>query len=252
MDPASPNRQPWEDDTQPVPPPADPAVIPPSAAWDAPPAVPPPPAWSPQPIGAPPPETPPPAGAPHYPGQPPSSSSTQGTLVLGILLVLVGGAFLITRVVDLQVRGETWPLWIIAVGAAMLIGSLAVRGSGGLGLAIPGGIVTMVGVVLAVQQAYDAYQTWAYAWALVAPGGVGLGMLIHGLFTGDRESRDNGFQTMLVGLGLFVGFALFFEGVIGLSGEQIPGLDDALPVIVIALGIVLVVASLFGPRRKRT
>jgi hypothetical protein len=251
MDPTSQNRQPWEDDTQPVPPPADPAVVPPSAAWDAPPAVPPPPAWSPQPTGGPPAETPSPAGAPPRPAPPPSSSNTQGTLVLGILLVLVGGGFLVTRVVDLQVGEEAWPLWIIAVGAAMLLASLAVRSSGGLGLAIPGGIVTMVGIVLAVQAAYDAYQTWAYAWALVAPGGVGLGMLIHGLFTGDRESRDNGFQTILVGLGLFAGFALFFEGVIGLSGARIPGLDDALPVIVIVLGIVLVVASLFGPRRKR-
>jgi len=54
-------------------------------------------------------------------------------------------------------------------------------------MAAVGGILTMVGVVLAVQEAYDLYQTWAYAWALVAPGGVGLGLTIYGLFTGRRD-----------------------------------------------------------------
>jgi hypothetical protein len=133
----------------------------------------------------------------------------------------------------------------------MLLASLAIRSQAGLGLAVPGGIVLMVGIVLFVQERYDLYQTWAYAWALVAPGGVGLGMLVHGLFTGDAETRGNGLQTLLVGLGLFTGFGLFFEGVVGLSGSRIPGLDDALPVIVIVLGALMVAASLLGSGRRR-
>ena len=48
-------------------------------------------------------------------------------------------------------------------------------------MASVGGIVTMIGVVLAVQEAYGLYQTWAYAWALVAPGGVGVGLTVYGL-----------------------------------------------------------------------
>lgn len=191
--------------------------------------------------------TAPPPGPPRPPAP---ESNSQGTLVLGVLLVLLGGGFLVTRLVDLRFVGATWPLWIVAVGAAMLVASVTIRTRAGLGLAVPGGIVLMVGLVLTVQEWYGLYQTWAYAWALVAPGGVGLGILVHGLLTGDAGSRNDGFRTLLVGLGLFVGFGLFFEGVIGLSGSRIPGLDDALPFVVIVIGVLLVAASLLGRRPR--
>ena len=51
-----------------------------------------------------------------------------------------------------------------------------------------------------------------------------------------------------VGLALFAGFALFFEGVLGISGEPIANLDEVLPYAVIGLGVLLVVLSL--PRRR--
>lgn len=194
---------------------------------------------------------PPEAAAPPGPPRPPAArNDSQGTLVLGVLLVLLGAGFLVTRVVDFRFAGATWPLWIVAVGAALLVASITIRTRAGLGLAVPGGIVLMVGLVLTVQEWYGLYQTWAYAWALVAPGGAGLGILVHGLFTGDAGSRNDGFRTLLVGLGLFLGFGLFFEGVIGLSGSRIPGLEDALPVIVIVIGALLVAASLLGRRPR--
>ena len=49
-------------------------------------------------------------------------------------------------------------------------------------------LVALVGVVLAVQETYGLYQTWAYAWALVAPGGVGVGLTIYGLLA--RRGRS--------------------------------------------------------------
>ena len=48
------------------------------------------------------------------------------------------------------------------------------------------------------------------------------------------------------GVGLFLGFAFFFEGVIGLSGHRIANLDEVLPYVVIGFGVLLVVSSLFG------
>jgi hypothetical protein len=214
-----------------------------SSDVEAPPAAPAPPAPSPATDG------PPVAG-----GSPPAPVSAyaqpQPAFVIGLILVVVGAVFLVGRVVDVTLGQDSWPLWIIVPGLLMLFGSFAIPPKGGLGLAIPGAIVTMVGLVLWVQETYDLYATWAYAWALVAPTGPGLGMLAYGLAKGDRAIAGDGLQTTLVGLGLFAGFALFFEGVIGLSGGRIAGLDEALPYLAIGLGAVLVVASLFGRRGR--
>ncbi len=202
----------------------------------------------PPPVGTAPPGANPPFGtAAPFRG---AGRSTPPGLVAGIILVFIGGALLLARVVDLSVIGVTWPLWIVVPGVAMLVGSLFIPSKGGVGLAIPGTIVTIVGLILWVQETYGLYATWAYAWALVAPTGPGLGMLIYGLVHRDGELVSDGFRTMLVGIGLFLGFALFFEGVIGLSGDPIPNLGEILPFAVIGLGALLVVLSFFGGRRR--
>ena len=187
-------------------------------------------------------------------GEPPVAEPARSTppgLVAGVILVIIGAAVLVTRVVDLSFDGATWPLWIVVPGVAMLVGSFFIPPRGGLGLAIPGAIVTMVGLILWVQEAYDLYATWAYAWALVAPTAPGLGMLLYGLVQRDGELARDGLRTTLVGLGLFLGFMLFFEGVIGLSGSPIANLDEILPYALIGLGVLLVVLSFFGGGRRK-
>jgi hypothetical protein len=204
---------------------------------------------------------PPPAGVPPVagPARPTATPAApvgvarppQAGIVAGIILIVIGGAFLVARLADLTLGADAWPLWIVIPGLAMLAGSLAIPPRGGLGLAIPGALITMVGLVLWVQASYDVYATWAYAWALVAPTGPGIGMLVYGLARRDRELTADGTRTTLVGLGLFLGFALFFEGVIGLSGNRVAGLDEVLPYVVIGLGALMVVLSLVGGRGTR-
>jgi hypothetical protein len=169
-----------------------------------------------------------------------------------VILVVVGGALLIGRFVDISLAGVTWPVWIVVPGVAMLIGSFFIPARGGVGLAVAGTIVTIVGLILWVQDAYDLYATWAYAWALVAPTGPGLGMLLYGLVHRDAQLVGDGLRTTLVGLGLFLGFALFFEGVIGLSGAPIANLDEVLPVAIVGIGILLVILSFTGRRKEAT
>ncbi len=183
------------------------------------------------------------------PAQP--QARTSPGIVAGIVLVVVGLAFLLIRLADMTFGSATWPLWIIVPGLAMLAGSFAIPPRGGLGLAIPGTMIAIVGGILWVQEAYGLYATWAYAWALVAPTGPGLAMLIYGGVHGDHELAADGFRTFLVGIGLFLGFAFFFEGVIGISGHSIPNVDEVLPYVVIGFGVLLVVASLFGGGRDR-
>jgi hypothetical protein len=185
------------------------------------------------------------------PGRATDRTPAAGGLVLGILLVVAGGVVLGARILEITIGPHAWPLWIVLPGVALLLGSFAIPARGGLGMAIPGAILTTIGLVLWVQDAYGLYATWAYAWALIAPTAPGIGMLLYGLVRGDRHLAADGFRTTVVGLALFTGFALFFEGVIGLSGHRIEHLDEVLPYAAIALGLLLVVLSLLGSGRRR-
>ena len=167
-------------------------------------------------------------------------SSRRGTVLLGLALVLLGGLALAGRLLDVDLLSLGWPIFVLAPGIVLFAAGVAVGGKGGLGLAIPGGIVSMVGVVLTFQSATGLWSTWAYAWALVAPGGVGLAVVLYGLLTGQRDIARGGLPILLTGIGLFIGFGLFFEGVVnlsGLGGFAEPLLAGAL--VVLGAGIVL-------------
>jgi hypothetical protein len=169
-------------------------------------------------------------------------------IVLGAILIAVGGAFLVTNLTGFAI-GAAWPLFIVVPGLVLVAAAFAAGGEAGGGLAIAGSIVTTVGLILAVQEATGLYATWAYAWALVAPGSVGVGMVLFGTFTGRPDLVTAGLRVAGVGLALFVGFAIFFEGIIGLSGEGAPPLEGLVPIALIALGAILILGSLVGRRR---
>jgi hypothetical protein len=177
-----------------------------------------------------------------------STGPQRGVLVLGLALVGLGGLALLGQVGGLTIG---WPAWVIVPGIGLLIAAIVVGGPTGSGVAAVGGIVTMVGVVLAIQEAYGLYATWAYAWALVAPGGVGLGLAIYGLATGRRDDLRGGLGALGVGIVLFLVGFLFFEGVVGLSGGRFDELTGvAVPLLLVGLGVVLLVgAFLPGPWR---
>lgn len=177
------------------------------------------------------------------------TSPQRGGLIVGLVLILLGGAALLVRVGGLSIG---WPIWILVPGIALVLGALAVGGPGGSGMAAVGGIVTMVGVVLAVQTAADLYQTWAYAWALVAPGGVGAGLTVYGLLARRGDDLRGGLGALFVGVVLFLVGFLFFEGVIGLSGRRFGNLTDvAVPLTLVGIGVVVLVGAFIpGPWRR--
>ena len=182
------------------------------------------------------------------PPPPPAASTTDtapgrrgssGTALLGILLITLGVFFFIGQWLNIDWGAATWPFYVIAPGLALMAWGLTQRD--GSGLTVAGSIVTMVGLVLLYQNATGHWESWAYAWALVGPGGSGLGMLLYGTRSGNRKMARDGFWQILVALGLFVAGFIFFEGIIGISGQPLPLPEWLLPVAVIAIGLLVLV-----------
>ena len=171
-------------------------------------------------------------------------SSRRGTVLLGFALVLLGGLALAGRLLNIDLLSLGWPIFVLAPGIVLFAAGVAIGGKGGLGLAVPGGIISMVGVVLTFQSASGLWATWAYAWALVAPGGVGVVFVLYGLLTGQRDLVRGGIPILLTGIGLFIGFGLFFEGLLNISGKR--GLAEPLLAgALVALGVVVLLLGLF-------
>ena len=168
--------------------------------------------------------------------------ASRGTAALGGILIVLGLVFFASQQLNIDIGDATWPFYVIAPGVAMAAFGLTQRG--GSGLTIAGSIVTMVGLVLLYQNATDHWESWAYFWALVGPGGSGVGMLLYGTRSADSKMARDGFFTILSAVGLFaVGF-VFFEGIIGISGERLPLPSWSLPVAVIVIGVLVLLRGL--------
>ncbi len=182
---------------------------------------------------------PPPPASPSVTATTPERRGSSGTALLGILLITVGIFFFIGQWLTVDWGAATWPFYVIAPGLALMAWGLTQRD--GSGLTVAGSIVTMVGLVLLYQNTTGNWESWAYAWALVGPGGSGLGMLLYGTRSGNRKMARDGFWQILVAIGLFVAGFIFFEGIIGISGERLPLPEWLLPVAVIAIGLLVLV-----------
>lgn len=172
------------------------------------------------------------------------SSST----AIGIVLVVIGifALVIVLAGIDLTVTG--WPLFIIIPGLTLTI--IGFAGLGGVAT-IPGGILTMLGIVLAYSNSTGDWPVWAYGWALVIPFGLGLGMYMQALRDRDQVARRSGRNLMYVGLMIFlIGFVLF-ESILGVSGRDYFGPigKAALPLLLILVGVILLVRSMQRSRR---
>ena len=169
-----------------------------------------------------------------------------GTAVLGVILIAVGIIFFVGRQLNLEWGGEIWPLYIVAAGVVLAAFGLAQVSASGLTVA--GSIVAVVGLVLLYQAWADHYESWAYAWALVAPGGSGLGMLIHGTRFGNSKMARDGLWQIVTAAGIFaVGF-IFFEGIIGISGNRWDLAGWVMPAVIIGLGLLVLVRAFMSGR----
>ena len=154
---------------------------------------------------------------------------------VGIVLIALGAIFLLGRFVDLG--AALWPLFVMAPGIALLAWAF-LGGRSSAGLAVPGSIVTMVGLVLFIQNVTGRFDTWAYAWGLIVAA-VGVGTWLYGSLADKEKEMTDGARTAMVGLALFAGFGVFFEFVIGLGGRSAVLGGWLVPVLLIAAGAAL-------------
>ncbi len=161
----------------------------------------------------------------------------RSSVAFGLILVLLGIWFLLLQVNPglqaLFAIQSTWPLVIVAIGVAFLLfGILA----GVPGMAVPACIIGGIGLLLYWQNATNNWESWAYAWTLI-PGFVGVGVILNGLLGHDtRGSLFGGAWLIVISVVLYAVFASFLGGP-ALLGQY-------WPLLIIALGVLLLVRSL--------
>jgi hypothetical protein len=187
----------------------------------------------------PPPPYPPPAPAAALVARATGPSSG---LALGLVLVVVGVFFLIMRLFEIDLSTYGWPLYVIIPGLTLLIVGFVSLGTGAL---VPGGIVTVTGLILAAQNATGDWASWAYAWTLVVPGGAGLGLFMQGLRVHDSKQVRLGRNLMFWSALMFmIGFVIF-ESIFNISGQDFGIVSRAaLPVLLIIIGVTLLLRSM--------
>jgi hypothetical protein len=106
----------------------------------------------------------------------------------------------------------------------------------------------MTGLILLYQNTTSHWQSWAYAWVLIAPTSIGIGRAIQGWWSDRPDTIRDGRRIATAGLILFAVLAIFFELVLDISGlvdRSLAGI--ILPVLLIGAGAYLV---LRGNRRS--
>jgi hypothetical protein len=172
-------------------------------------------------------------------------------LWVGLVLVIAGIGFLLLPALDVDLIAAGWPLFVIVPGLGSLLAAFSGRrGSGGGFLAVPGSIVTITGLLLAYQNVTGDWESWSYAWALVAPGGVGVGLVLAGAREARRGAVQSGAWLIAIGSALFFAGEWIFVRVLGVGGAGLGSIGAvALPGLLVALGVYVIARPLIAGAR---
>jgi len=163
-----------------------------------------------------------------------TNRSNVGALIGGSLLIGFGLLSLVSRVFDSLNWGFLWPFLIIGAGALFFIAMFA-TGKSGAAFAVPGSIISGVGLVLLFQNITKHWESMSYFWTLIFMF-VGLGVYLMGWYGEDANQRKTGAGLMKAGFILFIIFGTFFEMIFSSFNGMI------FPVLLIILGGYLILA----------
>jgi hypothetical protein len=173
----------------------------------------------------------------------------RNTRALGLLLLGVGAWILIARFIHIDLGSWLWPFWVIVPGGLIMALGFRDTHRSNEGLVVFGSIVAVTGIILFVQNITGQWQSWAYAWALLFPGSIGLGQYLWGKRTGNAAAVRSAEKTIQVALVLFIAFSVFFEVVLGIGGFRLGAAGRiVVPVLLIAAGLALYMTSANGGR----
>lgn len=171
-----------------------------------------------------------------------STQRNAGTLVVGALLIVFGILALAGQVFrGFNFWSTFWPFIVIGAGAMFFVGMFA-GGKSVSGLAIPGSIITVIGLILFYQNLTGHWESWSYGWTVILMS-VGLGIFIMGAYGGNESQRKSGLGLMRLGLILFIVFGGFFELIFS-AGERFGLRQVVFPVALILLGLYLIFTRL--------
>lgn len=178
-----------------------------------------------------------------------SSQRNAGSLVGGGLLIIFGLLALVGQLFrGFNFWNTFWPFFIIGFGLLFFVGMFA-GGRSVSGLAIPGTIITTIGLMLFYQNITNHWESWSYGWTVILMA-VGLGIFIMGWWGQSASQRASGLSVLRIGLILFIIFGAFFE-LIFTSGRSLGLRSIIFPVGLILLGLYLVLSrSGLLPRRS--
>jgi hypothetical protein len=172
-----------------------------------------------------------------------TNRSNAGTLVAGIILIVFGLMALAGQFLRIMDWGVIWPFVIVGFGALFFL-VMVVSGRQAAAFAIPGSIITGIGLVLLFENITGHWEAMSYFWTLIIMF-VGIGIYIMGWYAGDENQKRSGWGVIKVGLILFVIFGAFFELIFSSFSNLI------FPILLILLGayLILVRSGLLGSRK---
>ncbi|NIS83222.1 MAG: hypothetical protein GTO14_24150 [Anaerolineales bacterium] len=163
-------------------------------------------------------------------------------LWIGVGLVGLGVLLILGEILNIPMGRFVWPFFVILPGLAFFY-LMARGGKSAAPLAIPGSIITMTGLLLLYQSASNHWESWAYAWALIFPTSVGVGLYLYGRNSESPSLRRTGVWLVNAGIILLIAGGIFFEMLIWTSPVRSGRI--LWPVLIIAFGIFLVIRQ-FG------
>lgn len=168
--------------------------------------------------------------------------SNAGTLIAGTMLIFFGLIALAGQFLRILDWGFVWPIIVIGFGSVFFLGMVA-GGKQSAGLAVPGSIISGIGLVLLFENITGHWRTMSYFWTLIILF-VGIGIYLMGWYGEDPSQRQSGWRVMKIGFALFVIFGAFFEMMFSSNGL-------VFPLLLIALGAYLVLSrsGLFSSKR---